>query len=165
MLVNRSLAIAPAVFLFFTPLCRQFRSHARNPFPSKVSHYLHWAKIIDLIRVATRSNDQTSLESLLGNCLLDPFHCHSRLPILSVGGRGHFHLRDAQEKPKLCALATVLAKFFRRDELRSLINEVNERSYNKARVSYMGILWWSAESSDIDVTIEVWDKSKELGNA
>ncbi|KAI4381682.1 hypothetical protein MLD38_007736 [Melastoma candidum] len=170
MLVNRSLAAAPAVFLLITPPCRQFRSHTRNPFPSKVSHYLHRAKIIDLIRVATRSNDQTSLESLLGNRLMDPFivthafrSCPSAEAAVSIFEMLKTNQNFAHNQSSICALATVLAKFFRRDELRSLITEINERSYKKVRVSYMDMLRWSTESGDIDGAIEVWDKYKDSG--
>lgn len=56
------------------------------------------------------------------------------------------------------ALATMLAKFGRRDELAALIDSVNARSFKNVRVSFMNLLQWYAEMGDLDTVISFWSK-------
>lgn len=146
-------------------LTQHTRSYARDPFPSKVSHYLYRAKLIDSIRLTLRSNRPNSLPRLLNDRLLDSFvvtqalrsapSASSALSLVEALGKipGFSHTQHT-----LHALATVLAKSQRSAELKSLVNAITTGRYGNVRISFMNLLKWHAEAGDLESVLEVWDE-------
>lgn len=151
-------------------LTQQARSYGRDPFPSKVSHYLYRAKLIDSIRLSLRSNRSNSLPRVLNDRLLDSFvvtHALRSAP----SANSALTLVDALKKipsfshtqNTLHALATVLAKSRRSAELKSLITDIVAGRFGNVRVSFMNLLQWHSAAGHIDSVLEVWDEYKLTG--
>lgn len=146
-------------------LTGQIHTSARNPFPSKVSHYLYRARIIDSIRLALRSDSVSSLCALLSDRLLDSFIVMQALRASPSADQAVWifntlksNLDYTHNQTTVHALATMLAKFGRRDELAALIDSVNARSFKNVRVSFMSLMQWYAEMGDLDSVLSFWNK-------
>ncbi|KAJ4844869.1 hypothetical protein Tsubulata_004363, partial [Turnera subulata] len=139
---------------------QQIRFFARAPFPNKVVHYLRRAELIDSIRLALRSNHRpppNSLPSLLNTRLLDPFvathairsapNADSALSLIeSLKAVPHF----AHNQTTLHALATVLAKSGRVQELKALISDIKGNRYGDVR--------WYAATGDLEAVLDTWNE-------
>ncbi|KAI4314892.1 hypothetical protein L6164_027755 [Bauhinia variegata] len=146
-------------------IIQQARFYARDPFPSKVSHYLYRAKLIDSIRLRLRSNCSSSLTRILNDRLLDSFvvtqalrsapSADSALSLIDILEKSE---RFSHTQNTLHALATVLAKSQRRTELKSLIDAINAGKFGRVRISFMNLLQWHAATGDLESVLEVWDK-------
>ncbi|KAF8028738.1 hypothetical protein BT93_E1404 [Corymbia citriodora subsp. variegata] len=155
--------------ILFKSLNQQTRLFSRDPFPSKVSHYLYRARIIDSIRLALRSNSQSLLTTLLNDRLLDSFvvthalrsapSADSALSVINIL-KSNFNFNHTQST--IYALANILARSGRREELDALVDAINARSFKNVRVSHMNLMQWYAATGDIDSVLDVWDKHREL---
>ncbi|CAM8905054.1 unnamed protein product [Rhodiola kirilowii] len=143
---------------------KKSRHSTRSPFPDEVSHYLYRARLIDSIRVNLRSDSPTPLLSIVNTPNLDSFvvanairsapSTDSALSLVEVLQQvSHFvHTQNT-----LCALAKVLAKGRRVDELKSLINDIDEGKFQDVKISYMNQMQWLAAADDLESVLRVWD--------
>lgn len=157
--------LVPSRELLPYPFFQQIRFLARDPFPTKVSYYLYRAKIIDSIRIALRSNSLSSLTQLLNDRLLDTFvvtHAFRSAPsadsALAIFVTLKSNANFGHNQATIYALATVLAKSGRRDELDALIHAIDARNFKNVRVSYMNFMQWYAAMGDLDLVLTTWDK-------
>ncbi|KAF7828806.1 pentatricopeptide repeat-containing protein [Senna tora] len=148
-------------------LTQQARSYGREPFPTKISHYLYRAKLIDSIRLNLRSNPPNSLHRLLNDRLLDSFVVTQALRS-APSATSALSLVDALDKipsfshtqNTLHALATVLAKSRRSAQLKSLITDITAGRFGNVRITHMNLLQWYAAAGDLESVLEVWDEYK-----
>ncbi|TKY70495.1 Pentatricopeptide repeat-containing protein [Spatholobus suberectus] len=146
----------------------QARSYARRrePFPTKVSHYLNRAKLIDSIRLTLRSKTHnSSLPSLINHRLLDSFvvtHALRSAPsadsALSLVHALEKHSRFSHTHNTLHALATVLAQSGRCSELKSLLDAIRANRFGTVRISFMNLMQWHAAARDLDTVLQVWEQ-------
>ncbi|KAK7367463.1 hypothetical protein VNO80_09475 [Phaseolus coccineus] len=146
----------------------QSRSYARRrePFLTKVSHYLHRAKLIDSIRLTLRSNNpNSSLPSLINHRLFDSFvltHALRSAPsadsALSLVHALEKNSSFSHTHHTLHALATVLAKAGRGSELKSLIDAIRANRFGTIRISFMNLMQWHAAAKDLDTVLQVWEQ-------
>nr|KYP66703.1 Pentatricopeptide repeat-containing protein At5g66631 family [Cajanus cajan] len=146
----------------------QARSYARcrEPFATKVCHYLNRAKLIDSIRLTLRSNTpNSSLPSLINHRLLDSFvvtHALRSAPsadsALSLVHALQDNSRFSHTQNTLHALATVLAKSGRRSELKSLLHDIRANRFGTVRISFMNLMQWHAAAGDLDTVLQAWEK-------
>ncbi|KAK7309258.1 hypothetical protein RJT34_05832 [Clitoria ternatea] len=152
----------------------QLRSYGRHrdPFPTKVSHYLNRANLIDSIRLTLRSNNpNSSLTTLIKHRLLDSFVVTQALRS-APSADSALSLIHALEKSSrfshthhtLHALATVLAKSGRCSELKSLINDIRDNRFGTVRFSFMNLMQWHSAARDLDSVMEVWDQYRLESN-
>ncbi|OWM84601.1 hypothetical protein CDL15_Pgr014172 [Punica granatum] len=158
----------PATVRSWNPLSRSIRTSARDPFPSKVSHYLYRAKVIDAIRLALRSNSASSLSASLNDRLLDSFIVAQAIRSspsadcsLSIIETLKSNSNFTHTQSTVHALASMLAKFGRRVELDALVDSINSRSFKNVCVSYMNLMKWYAEMEDLDSVLDAWDKYRK----
>lgn len=144
-------------------LTQQTRCYARDPFPNKVSHYLYRAKLIDSIRLALRSSPPSSLSAALSDRLLDSFvvtHALRSAPsadsALSLVETLETVMQFSHNQNTLHSLATVLARYRRSGELKSLINAINAGRFGNVRVSFMNLMQWHAAAGDLESVLKVW---------
>ncbi|XP_021809468.1 pentatricopeptide repeat-containing protein At5g66631 [Prunus avium] len=144
---------------------QQTRHYARNPFPNKVSLYLHRAKLIDSIRLRLRVNTPDSLAPLAGDRLLDSFVVTQALRSAPSADSALSLVQFIEQNPHFVhtqntvhALATVLAKSRRADELKFLIEAVHAGKFRNVRVSFMNLMQWQAAIGDLEGVIRVWDE-------
>lgn len=152
----------------------QARSYARrrDPFPTKICHYLHRAKLIDSIRLTLRSSDpNSSLPTLLNHRLLDSFVVTHALRSAPSADSALSLLQALEKSPHfshtqntLHALATVLAKSGRCSELKSLIEAVQAKRFGNVRISLMNLMQWHAVAKDLDSVLGVWDQYRVENN-
>ncbi|KAH1267046.1 Pentatricopeptide repeat-containing protein [Glycine max] len=148
----------------------QARSYARRreQFPTKVSHCLHRAKLIDSIRLTLRSNTpNSSLPSLINHRLLDSFVVSHALRS-APSADSALSLVHALEKSShfshthhtLHALATVLvlAKSGRSSELKSLVDDIRANRFGSVQISFMNLMQWHAAARDLDTVLQVWEQ-------
>uniref|UniRef100_A0A0R0LL67 Pentacotripeptide-repeat region of PRORP domain-containing protein n=1 Tax=Glycine max TaxID=3847 RepID=A0A0R0LL67_SOYBN len=148
----------------------QARSYARRreQFPTKVSHCLHRAKLIDYIRLTLRSNTpNSSLPSLINHRLLDSFVVSHALRS-APSADSALSLVHALEKSShfshthhtLHALATVLvlAKSGRSSELKSLVDDIRANRFGSVQISFMNLMQWHAAARDLDTVLQVWEQ-------
>lgn len=146
----------------------QGRPYGRDPFPTKVSHYLHRAKLIDSIRLTLRSNNpNTTLPTLLNHRLFDSFVLTHALRSSPSADSALSLLQELHKKPRfshtqntLHALATVLAKSGRKAELKSLIDDIRAKRFATVKISFMNLMQWFAAAKDLDSVICVFDEYK-----
>jgi len=146
----------------------QSRSYARRrePFPTKVSHYLNRAKLIDSIRLTLRSNNPNfSLPPLINHRLFDSFvltHALRSAPsadsALSLVHALEKNSSFSHTQHTLYALATVLAKAGRCSELKSLIDAIRANRFGTVRISFMNLMHWHAAARDLDTVLQVWEQ-------
>ncbi|KAL2348462.1 hypothetical protein Fmac_002462 [Flemingia macrophylla] len=144
----------------------RYFARCREPFPTKVSHYLNRAKLIDSIRLTLRSNTpNSSLPSLISHRLLDSFvvtHALRSAPsadsALSLVHALQENSRFSHTQNTLHALATVLAKSGRCSELKSLLDDIRANRFGTIRVSFMNLMLWHAAAGDLDSVLLVWEK-------
>ncbi|KAL5099371.1 hypothetical protein RYX36_003698 [Vicia faba] len=146
----------------------RFYTRRRDPFPTKICHYLNRAKLIDSIRLSLRSNNPNStLPTLITHRLFDSFvvtHALRSAPcadsalslIRTIEKTESTHFSHTQNT--LHALATVLAKSGRCDELKSLIDDIQRKRFGNVKISFMNLMQWYAAARDIDSVLEVWDR-------
>ncbi|XP_048128242.1 pentatricopeptide repeat-containing protein At5g66631-like [Rhodamnia argentea] len=153
----------------FNALNQQTRLFSRDPFPSKVSHYLYRARVIDSIRLALRSNSQSSLTTLLNDRLVDSFvvtHALRSAPsadsALSVIDILKSNANFSHTQGTIYALADILARSSRREELDALVDAINARSFKNVRVSHMNLMQWYAAIGDLDSVLDTWDNYRGL---
>ncbi|KOM45093.1 hypothetical protein LR48_Vigan06g039900 [Vigna angularis] len=146
----------------------QARSYVRRrePFPTKVAHYLKRAKLIDSIRLTLRSKTpDSSLPSLINHRLFDSFvltHAIRSSPSVDSA----LSLVHALEKNSnfshthhtLNALATVLAKAGRCSALKSLIDAIQANRFGTIRISFMNLMQWHAAAGNLDTVLQVWEQ-------
>ncbi|GLT39102.1 hypothetical protein SLA2020_133090 [Shorea laevis] len=149
----------------FNHLTQQARFFVGDPFPNKLTLYLRRAELIDSIRLALRSSSGNSLPSLLNTRLLDSFVVTQALRCApSADSALSFmetlktvtHFEHSQNT--LHALATVLSKFKRNAELKSLIGAIFAGKFNNVRVSFMNLMQWYAAAGDLDAVLSTWDE-------
>lgn len=150
-------------------ITHQIRSFSRDPFPSKLQHYLYRANLIDSIRLTLRSTtplvSETDLTTLLNHRLLDSFVVKNALrssPSLSSAWSIFKSLRKIKpqlsyESETLHAFATVLAKFHRSSQLKSLIALVHAGKFGYVQFSFMNLMNLYATSGDFDSVLKTWD--------
>ncbi|XP_057449439.1 pentatricopeptide repeat-containing protein At5g66631 [Lotus japonicus] len=153
---------------FFSELQLQLRSYVvpRDPFPSKVSHYLTRAKLIDSIRLTLRSDTaNSSLPTLVNHRLVDSFVVTHALRSAPSADSALSLLHALEDSPyfshtqnTLHALATVLAKSGRRAELKSLLDDIEAKRFGNVKFSLMTLLQWHAAARDVDSALRVWDQ-------
>ncbi|KAK7252877.1 hypothetical protein RIF29_37132 [Crotalaria pallida] len=145
----------------------QVRSYARDPFPSKVSHYLLRAKLIDSFRIALRSTNpnNTSLPTLLNHRLLDSFVVTHSLRSAPSADSALSLVQALDKVPRfshtqhtLYALATVLAKSGRIAELKALIDDIRAKKFGNVRIGFMDLVRWYAAARDLDSVIGLLDE-------
>ncbi|KAK7307575.1 hypothetical protein VNO77_40767 [Canavalia gladiata] len=152
----------------------QGRSYARrrDPFPTKVSHYLNRANLIDSIRLTLRSNSpNSSLLTIINHRLLDSFvvtHALRSAPsadsalslVDALENSSHFsHTHNT-----LHSLATVLAKSGRCSELKSLVDAIRANQFGNVRISFMNLMQWHAAARDLDSVLQVWNQYRLESN-
>ncbi|CAJ1929935.1 unnamed protein product [Sphenostylis stenocarpa] len=138
----------------------------REPFPTKVSHYLNRAKLIDSIRLTLRSNNpNSSLPSLINHRLFDSFvltHALRSAPsadsALSLVHAFEENSSFSHTHNTLHALATVLAKAGRCSELKSLTDAIRANRFGTVRISFMNLMQWHAAARDLDTVLQVWEQ-------
>ncbi|XP_054787462.1 pentatricopeptide repeat-containing protein At5g66631 [Prosopis cineraria] len=152
-------------------LNQQARSYARDPFLSKVAHYLYRAKLIDSIRLVLRSNCPNSVSSLLNDRLLDSFVVTQALRSAPSADSAISLVEELEKvqgfshtKNTLHALATVLAKSNRATELKSLISAITAGRFGNVHVSFMNLMQWHAAAGDLESVLGVWDKYRLTAN-
>ncbi|CAL1408868.1 unnamed protein product [Linum trigynum] len=157
----------------FHILRQQVRFFVRDPFSNKLTHYLRRADLIDSIRLHLRSSrPPTSLPlQVLNNRLLDPFvvthairsapNADSALSLVEVLKNGVPNFQHNQST--LYALATVLAKWGRTHELRSLVEDdmKNSERYPHVRFSFMNLLYWYSAAGDMEAVLATWNDYRE----
>lgn len=156
----------------FSFLNQQVRSFApRDPFPNKLTHYLHRAKLIDSIRLALRSDSPNSLNPLLQTRLLDSFVVQNALRSAPSADSAVSFIEDLKQLPNfehsqntLSAFATVLAKFKRKDELKALIDDIKVGKFNNVKVSFMNLLFWYSTAGDLEEVLNTWEEYKSEEN-
>ncbi|QCD90980.1 pentatricopeptide repeat-containing protein At5g66631 [Vigna unguiculata] len=146
----------------------QARSYIRRrePFLTKVSHYLNRAKLIDSIRLTLRSkHPDASLPSLINHRLFDSFvltHALRSSPsadsALSIVHALEKNSNFSHTDHTLHALATVLAKAGRCSELKSLIDAIRANRFGTFRISSMNLMQWHAAAGDLDTVLQVWEQ-------
>ncbi|ESQ31143.1 hypothetical protein EUTSA_v10005592mg [Eutrema salsugineum] len=149
---------------------QQIRFLSRDPFPNKVQHYLHRANLIDSIRLSLRSTS-SNLTSLLDHRLLDSFVVKNALrssPSVASAWSIFKTLRKknphfSYETETLHAFATVLAKFQRSSELKSLIGLVYAGKFGQVRFSFMNLMNLYATAGDFDSVLKTWDEYRCSG--
>ncbi|CAA7056935.1 unnamed protein product [Microthlaspi erraticum] len=150
----------------------QIRVFSREPFPNKVQHYLYRANLIDSIRLSLRSTtSENDLTSLLNHRLLDSFVAKNALrsspslasawSIFKTLGKKNPHF--SYENETLHAFATVLAKFQRSSELKSLIGLVNAGKFGQVQFSFMNLMNLYATAGDFDSVLKTWDEYRCSG--
>lgn len=146
---------------------QQIRFFSRDPFPNKVQHYLYRANLIDSIRLSLRSTtSDNDLSSLLNHRLLDSFVAKNALrstPSLASAWSifrtlGKKNLHFSYDTETLHAFATVLAKFQRSSELKSLIGVVNAGKFGQVQFSFMNLMNLYATAGDFDSVLKTWDE-------
>ncbi|CAG7902275.1 unnamed protein product [Brassica rapa] len=146
----------------------QLRLFSRDPFPNKLQHYLYRANLIDSIRLTLRSPpvQETDLTTLLNHRLLDSFVVKNALrssPSLSSAWSIFKSLKKIKpqlsyEAETLHAFATVLAKFHRSSQLKSLIGLVHAGKFGRVQFSFMNLMNLYATASDFDSVLNTWDE-------
>ncbi|CAN8264071.1 unnamed protein product [Cochlearia groenlandica] len=148
---------------------QQIRYFSREPFPNKVKQYLHQAYLIDSIRLSLRSTaaSDTNLTCLLNDRLVDSFVLKTALRS-SPSVSSAFSIFNTLLKKKnpcfsfdsdtLDAFATLLAKFHRSFELKSLIGVVSAGKFGQFRFSFMNLLNLYATARDFDSVLNTWDE-------
>ncbi|KAF3488677.1 hypothetical protein F2Q69_00055035 [Brassica cretica] len=122
-----SLTFSNSVKPLHSVVAHQIRLFSRDrSFPNKLQHYLYRANLIDSIRLSLRSTE-ANLTPLLNHRLLDSFS-----PSLSSGPS-----QISYEAETLHAFATVLAKFHRSSQLKSLIGVINAGKFGHVQFSFM----------------------------
>ncbi|XP_010484611.1 PREDICTED: pentatricopeptide repeat-containing protein At5g66631-like [Camelina sativa] len=148
-------------------IIHQIRFFSRDPFPNKVQHYLYRATLIDSIRLSLRSTtSDTTLPSLLNHRNLDSFVVKNALrssPSVASAWSIFKTLRQKKthfsfETETLHAFATVLAKFQRSSELKSLIGVVNAGKFGQVHFSYMNLMNLYATAGDFDSVLKTWNE-------
>ncbi|XP_007047055.2 PREDICTED: pentatricopeptide repeat-containing protein At5g66631 [Theobroma cacao] len=155
----------------FSLLNQQVRSFARDPFPNKLTHYLHRAKLIDSIRLALRSDSPNSLNPLLQTRLLDSFVVTNALRSAPSADSAVSLIENLEQVPNfdhsqntIFAFATVLAKFKRKDELKALIVDIKGGKFNHVKVSFMNLLFWYATVGDLEEVLSTWEEYRSEEN-
>ncbi|AES94846.1 putative pentatricopeptide [Medicago truncatula] len=146
----------------------RFYTRRRDPFPTKITHYLNRAKLIDSIRLSLRSNNPNStLSTLINHRLFDSFvltHALRSAPcadsalslIHTIENTKSSNFSHTQNT--LHALATVLAKSGKLVELKSLIDDIESKRFGNVKISFMNLMQWYAAAKDIDSVVRVWDQ-------
>jgi len=146
----------------------RFYTRRRDPFPTKITHYLNRAKLIDSIRLSLRSNNPNStLPTLINHRLFDSFvltHALRSAPcadsalslIHTIENTKSSNFPHTQNT--LHALATVLAKSGKLVELKSLIDDIKRKRFGNVKISFMNLMQWYAAARDIDSVVRVWDQ-------
>ncbi|KAG2327277.1 hypothetical protein Bca52824_010005 [Brassica carinata] len=155
-------------------ITQQVRSFSRDPFPNKLQHYLYRANLIDSIRLTLRSTpvSETDLTTLLNHRLLDSFVVKNALrssPSLSSAWSIFKSLRKIN--PQICyrertlhAFATVLAKFQRSSQLKSLIGLVHAGKFGHVHFSFMNLMNLYATGGDFDSVLRTWNEYISSGD-
>lgn len=153
------------LFRRISTLNQQARYYARDPFPSKVSHYLYRAKLIDSIRLCLRSGPPSSLTALLNDRLLDSFVVTNALRSAPSADAALSLVESLETIPDFShtqstfyALATVLAKSRRSGELKSLIDAAHVGRLRNIRVSFMNLMQWYAAAGELEPVLRAWDE-------
>ncbi|KAL0721681.1 hypothetical protein Bca4012_036280 [Brassica carinata] len=149
-------------------ITHQVRFFSRDPFPNKLQHYLYRANLIDSIRLTLRSTPvpETDLTSLLNHRLLDSFVVKNALrssPSLASAWSIFKSLRKIKpqisyETETLHAFATVLAKFQRSSQLKSLIGVISAGKFGHDQFSFMNLMNLYATAGDFDSVLKTWDE-------
>ncbi|KAL6222480.1 hypothetical protein ACLB2K_005872 [Fragaria x ananassa] len=146
------------------------RRYSRDPFPNKLSHYLHRANLIDSIRLKLRTNTPNSLTPLANDTrLLDSFVVTQALRS-APSADSTLLLNEALEsnpgfvhtQNTVHALATVLAKSGRAGELNYLIKAVNAGRFRNVRLSFMNIMSWQAAVGDLEAVLRTWEEYRSV---
>ncbi|PPS13036.1 hypothetical protein GOBAR_AA07598 [Gossypium barbadense] len=155
----------------FSLLNQQVRSFARDPFPNKLTHYLHRAKLIDSIRLALRSNSPNSLNPLLQTRLLDSFVVANAFRSAPSADSAISFFENLKQVPNFAhsqntifAFATVLAKFKRKVELKALIGDAKDGKFNNVKASFMNLLFWYSTAGDLQKVLETWEEYRNEEN-
>ncbi|XP_012574425.1 pentatricopeptide repeat-containing protein At5g66631 [Cicer arietinum] len=152
----------------------RFFTRRRDPFPTKICHYLNRAKLIDSIRLTLRSNNPDStLPTLINHRLFDSYivtHALRSAPCAD-SALSFIHTLEktkshnfSHTQNTLHALATVLAKSGRCAELKSLIDDIKSKRFGNVRISFMNLMQWHAAARDIDSVLRVWDEYRVASN-
>lgn len=152
-------------------IIQQIRFFSRDPFPNKVQHYLYRANLIDSIRLSLRSTtSDTTLPSLLNHRLLDSFVVKNVLRSSPSVASAWSIFKTLRKNPHfsyqtetLHAFATVLAKFQRSSELKSLIGVVNAGKFGQLHFSFMNLMNLYATAGDFDSVLKTWDEYRCSG--
>ncbi|KAG5379240.1 hypothetical protein IGI04_027082 [Brassica rapa subsp. trilocularis] len=163
-----SLTFSNSVKPLHSVITQQLRLFSRDPFPNKLQHYLSRANLIDSIRLTLRSPpvSETDLTTLLNHRLLDSFVVKNALrssPSLSSAWSIFKSLKKinpqlSYEAETLHAFATVLAKFHRSSQLKSLIGLVHAGKFGRVHFSFMNLMNLYATASDFDSVLNTWDE-------
>ncbi|XP_061374486.1 pentatricopeptide repeat-containing protein At5g66631 [Gastrolobium bilobum] len=162
----------------FNRLTRQLGVQARSygprrePFATKISHYLNRAKLIDSIRLTLRSNNpNSSIPTLLNHRLLDSFVVTQALRSAPSADSALTLVHALEESPHfshthntLHALATVLAKSGRCAELKSLVDSIRAKRFGNVNISFMNLMQWHAAARDLDSVLGFWDEYRLANN-
>ncbi|KAF3488683.1 hypothetical protein F2Q69_00055033 [Brassica cretica] len=160
-----SLTFSNSVKPLHSAIAHQIRSFSRDPFPNKLQHYLYRANLIDSIRLSLRSTE-ANLTPLLNHRLLDSFVVKNALrssPSLASAWSIFKPLRKIKpqisyEAETLHAFATVLAKFHRSSQLKSLIGLVHAGKFGHVQFSFMNLMNLYATAGDFDSVLKTWDE-------
>lgn len=155
--------------LFSNPIQRS-RCFTHNPFPGKISLYLHRARLIDSIRLLLRSDAPRSLIPLLNDPTVDSFvvanalRCapspDSALSLIEILETIP-HFRHTQST--IHALAKILAKSQQSAKLRSLVDDINNGKFWNVRVSFMELMKWHAAAGDLESVLHAWNRYRFSG--
>lgn len=161
-----SLTFSNSVKPLHSVVAHQIRLFSRDrSFPNKLQHYLYRANLIDSIRLSLRSTE-ANLTPLLNHRLLDSFVVKNALrssPSLASAWSIFKPLRKIKpqisyEAETLHAFATVLAKFHRSSQLKSLIGLVHAGKFGHVQFSFMNLMNLYATAGDFDSVLKTWDE-------
>ncbi|OMO84239.1 hypothetical protein COLO4_22153 [Corchorus olitorius] len=151
----------------FSLLNQQVRSFARDPFPNKLTQYLHQAKLIDSIRLALRSGSPNSINPLLQHRLLDSLVVTNALRSAPSVDSAVSLMENLKQVPNfehshktIFAYATVLAKFQRTEELKAFIGDIKGGKFKFGKVSFMNLLFWYFTAGDLDEVLTTYEQYK-----
>ncbi|KAL9258832.1 Pentatricopeptide repeat-containing protein [Drosera capensis] len=149
----------------------QSSTHQRRGFsqyiaPNQVSKYFARAKLIDTIRLGLHSSSPDALISVLENSKLDSFVITNAIRAAPSPDSALTLVKNLERSPyfshtkhSVHAIAKVLARSRRSNELRELIGAINEGEFRKVgKASFMERMHWYALAQDWDSVLCVWDE-------
>ncbi|XP_013598967.1 PREDICTED: pentatricopeptide repeat-containing protein At5g66631 [Brassica oleracea var. oleracea] len=168
-----SLNFSNSVKPLHSAIAHQIRFFSRDPFPNKLQLYLYRANLIDSIRLILRSTpvSETDLTTLLTHRLVDSFVVKNALrssPSLTSAwsifkSLSKIKPQISYEAETLHAFATVLAKFHRSSQLKSLIGLVHAGKFGHVQFSFMNLMNLYATSGDFHSVLKTWDEYRCSG--
>ncbi|GAB2250850.1 hypothetical protein Droror1_Dr00017100 [Drosera rotundifolia] len=134
--------------------------------PNQVSKYFARAKLIDTIRLGLPSSSPDALIAVLENSKLDSFVITNAIRAAPSPDSALNLVKNLERSPyfshtkhSVHAVAKVLARSRRSNELRELVGAINDGEFRKVgKASFMERMHWYALAQDWDSVLCVWDE-------